>query len=153
MDSCKFWIVSSGILYHSSSSCLGDDEGNLLLTLLSKTDHSGSIIFRLGECASQRRWSASSCSSNQDYTFLPVCMGELSSWNIASLLGNNTWPQDAPGYVNVHVVTDSNLTTQSKYRTSRILDIAAQIITDLAPCFTVGTRHSGLQAFLAEVRT
>ena len=29
---------------------------------------------------------------------------------------------------NVHVITGSNLTIQSKYRTSRILDIAAQII-------------------------
>jgi len=27
---------------------------------------------------------------------------------------------------------------------SRILDIGVQIITDLDPCFTVGTRHSGL---------
>jgi len=49
---------------------------------------------------------------------------------------------------NVHVVTCSNLTIQSKYRTNRILDTAFQIITDLTPCFRVGTRHSGLQASL-----
>jgi hypothetical protein len=68
IDSCKFWIVSSEILYHSSSSCLIDDGGKLrLLTLLSKTHHSGSIIFKAGDCARQRRcWSASSCSSHQD---------------------------------------------------------------------------------------
>ena len=40
-------MVSSGILYHSSSSCLTDDGGNLLITLLSKTDHSGSMILCL----------------------------------------------------------------------------------------------------------
>jgi len=45
---------------------------------------------------------------------------------------------------NVDIVTGSNSTIQSKYRTSRLLAIAAQIITDLVPCFTVGTRHSGL---------
>ena len=45
---------------------------------------------------------------------------------------------------NVHVATGSNSTIQSKYATSRILDIATQIIIDLAPCFTVGTRHAGL---------
>ncbi len=43
-----------GIPYHSSSSCLRDDGGNLLPTLLSKTDHNGSMIFKLGDCASQR---------------------------------------------------------------------------------------------------
>jgi hypothetical protein len=36
-----------------SASCLGDDGvGNLLLFLLSKTDHSGSIMFKSGDCAS-----------------------------------------------------------------------------------------------------
>jgi hypothetical protein len=35
---CILGIVSSEILYHSSRSCLIDDGGNLLLTLLSKTD-------------------------------------------------------------------------------------------------------------------
>jgi len=37
---------------------------------------------------------------------------------------------------NAHIVTGSNSTIQSKYRTSRLLDIAAQIITDLVPCFS-----------------
>jgi hypothetical protein len=54
---------------------------------------------------------------------------------------------------NVHIVTGSNSIIQSKYRSSRILDTAAQLITDLAPCFTVGTRHSGLEASLGEVQT
>jgi len=89
---CKFWIVSSGILYHASSSRLRDNRGNLLLTLLSKTDLSGSLIFKLGKCASQRCWSAAySWSSNKDRTLLAVCMGESSSWKIPSLLGCNTW--------------------------------------------------------------
>jgi len=45
------------------------------------------------------------------------------------------------------------LTIQNKYRTSRILDIAAQIITDLAPCFTTGTSHAGLLTSLGDVQT
>ena len=46
--------MSSGILYHSSSSCLKDDGGNLLLTLLSKTDHSGLMIFKLGDVLARK---------------------------------------------------------------------------------------------------
>jgi hypothetical protein len=51
-DSYKFWTVSSRITYNRSwrtpSSYLRDDgRGNLLLKLLSKTDHSGSIYLRL----------------------------------------------------------------------------------------------------------
>ena len=43
---------------------------------------------KCGDCAGQRRcWSASSYCSNQDWTLLAVCMGELSYWKIASLLG------------------------------------------------------------------
>ena len=42
------------MLYHSSSSCLRDNGGNLLLTLLSKTDRIGSMIFKVSDCASQR---------------------------------------------------------------------------------------------------
>jgi hypothetical protein len=58
--SCKFLVVSNGILYHSSrgtsSSCLRDDGGdNLILTLLSKTDHSGLMLVKSGNCAGQRR--------------------------------------------------------------------------------------------------
>jgi len=54
---------------------------------------------------------------------------------------------------NVHVVTGNNSTILSKYRSSKILDIAAKIITDLAPCFTVGTTHSELSASLGDVQT
>ena len=32
-----------------------DDGGNLLLILLSKTDHGGSMIFQFGDCAGQGR--------------------------------------------------------------------------------------------------
>jgi len=54
---------------------------------------------------------------------------------------------------NVHIVTGSNSTIQSKYRTSRLLDTDVQIITDVVPCFTVGSRHSGLEASLDDVQT
>jgi len=40
-------------MYHLSSSCSKDDRGNLLVTLFSITDHSGSMIFKLGKCASR----------------------------------------------------------------------------------------------------
>jgi len=59
-NSCKFSIISSGILYHSSrkisSSCLRDDGGgNLILTLLSKTGHSSLMVFKSGNYACQKR--------------------------------------------------------------------------------------------------
>jgi hypothetical protein len=101
----RLWIVSSGILCFSwrrtSSGCLRDvGGGNLLLTLLSKTDHSCWMIFKPGNCAGQRRcWSASSCSSYQDWTLLAVCMDGMSSWKSAKFLGNIWTPQDAPGYL------------------------------------------------------
>ena len=92
-----FWIVSRGILYHSlwrtSSSCLRDDGGgNLLLTLLSKTDKRDLMILKSGDCAGQGRClSASSCSSNQDLTLLAVCMAELSSWKVGFLKILSDW--------------------------------------------------------------
>ena len=82
IDSYKFCIISSAILYHSSwrtsYSCLTDDGGgNLLLTLLSESDNSGLLIFMSGNCAGQGRcWSPSSCSWNQDQTCAAVCMGK-----------------------------------------------------------------------------
>ena len=80
------------------------------------------MIFKSGDCIGQGRcWSASPCSSNQDWTLPAVCMGESSSWKIASLLGNNIWTirlhlitQD------VHAVTGSSSTIQSNYETSII---------------------------------
>ena len=125
IDSCKFWTVSSGILRHSSwktsSSCLRDDgRRNLLLKLISKIDHSVWIIFTSGNYAGQGRCrSASSWCLNQDWTLLAVCMGELSCWEIASLSGNNIWTIGKITW-NVHVVTGSNSTIQSNYRTSII---------------------------------
>ena len=96
-DSNKFEIVSSVIFYHSSwrtsFNCLRDvGGGNLLLKLLSKSDYSVSLVFKSCDCADHGRfWSASSCFSNQDWTFLTVCMDELSSWKTASLLWNSIW--------------------------------------------------------------
>jgi hypothetical protein len=54
IDSYQFWIFSSGIIYRSScgtsSICLRNDGvGNLLLALLSKTDHIGLAIVLAGE--------------------------------------------------------------------------------------------------------
>jgi len=97
IDSHTFWIVSRVILHHSSckTSCsyLRDDgRQNLLLTILSETDHSDLMIFKSGNCAGRGWcWNAYSCSSIQEWTILAVCMGELSSWKTASLSGNNNW--------------------------------------------------------------
>jgi hypothetical protein len=52
---------------------------------------------------------------------------------------------------NVHVVMGSNL-TRVIMGPAEYQDIAAQIITDPPLCFTVGTRYSGLQAFLGIIR-
>jgi hypothetical protein len=103
VDSCKFWKVFSGILYHSSrttfSSCLRDGGGYLLLTLHSKTDHSGLMILKFGDNAGKGRcWNLSSCSSNQDWTLLALCTCELSSWKNASLFWNS-WTMRPPGYL------------------------------------------------------
>jgi hypothetical protein len=125
IDLYKFWTVSSGILCHcswrTSSSCLWDDgRENLLLTLISKIDHNVSVIFTSGNYAGQGRCrNASSCSLNQDWTLLVVCMDELSCWEIASLSGNNIWTRGKITW-NVHVVTGSNSTNQNNYRTSRL---------------------------------
>jgi hypothetical protein len=75
--------MCSGKLYYTSCrmSCSWlrvDGWENVLLPLLCTTDHSGSIMLKSGECAGQGRcWRASSCSSNQDWTLLVVCMDEL----------------------------------------------------------------------------
>jgi hypothetical protein len=52
MDSYKFGTVCSGILFNyscrTSSSCFSDvGGGNLFLTLVSRTDQSGSVMFNL----------------------------------------------------------------------------------------------------------
>jgi len=160
IDSHTFWIVSRGILHHSSyrtsCSCLTHDgRGNLLLTILSETDHSDLTIFKSGDCAGQRRcWSAYSCSSIQEWTLLAVCMGKLSSWKTASLSENNIWT--------IACTWLPKMSTQSLavIRPFRVIigpaqyqDIAAQIMTDPPPCFTVGTRHSGFQAPLGTLQT
>lgn len=57
-DSHKLWTVSNVISYHSSlrtsSSCLRDvGSGNLYLSLVSTTNHSGSVMLKCGDCAGQ----------------------------------------------------------------------------------------------------
>ena len=146
--SCKFSIISSGILYHSSrkisSSCLREDGGgNLILTLLCKTGHSGLMIFKSGNCAGQRRcWSASSFSSKQDWTLVAVCMSELSSWKIVSLLENKIW---FIGCTWLPTVSTESLAVMWPFSViigpAKYQGIAAWVTTDLPPCFTVETRH------------
>ena len=70
-DSFKFWIVSSGTVYHPSQHLLVAwqmmEKGILLLILLYHTDHSGLMILKFGDYAGQSRcWSTSSCSSKED---------------------------------------------------------------------------------------
>jgi hypothetical protein len=135
--------VSSGIWYHSfwrtSSSCFRSvGGGNLFLTVVSKTNQSGSMMFKSGHYAGQRRcWSSP---SNHDWTVLAVWMGTLSSWKTASLFGMHLFTQPA------HLLPCSNSAIKRINETNRILyyDIAVETIIEPPPCFTVGTRHSGL---------
>jgi hypothetical protein len=55
----------------------------------------------------------------------------------------------------VHVLPCSNSAMKDNNGTNRILyhDTAAQTNTEPPPCFTVGTRHSGLQASLGVLQT
>ncbi len=57
---CNLWIVSRVSSIETSSSCFRDVEGrNRLLTLLTKTVHSGLIIFKSGKSSGQGRcWSS-----------------------------------------------------------------------------------------------
>jgi hypothetical protein len=160
IDSYKFWTVSSGSLYHSSwrtsSSRFRDvGGGNLFLTLVSKTDQNGSMTFKSGDCAGQGRcWSSPSCSWNHDWTVPSVWMRVLET---ASLFGNNVWIM---GWVHliiqpVYVLPCSNSAVKGNNGANRIQyhDIAAQTITEPSPCFTVGTRNSGLQVSLGVLQS
>jgi hypothetical protein len=148
------WICTSflqslpELFYHSSwrtaSSYFRDVEGrNLFLILVSKTDQSGSIVFKSGEYAGQGRcWSSPSCPSNHDWTVQAVWIGTLSSWKTASLFGNNVWIMGCTLLLNL------SMYSLGVIRPWRVImdqqNIAAQIITEPLPCFTAGTRHSGL---------
>jgi hypothetical protein len=79
--------------WRTFSCCFRDvGDGNLFLTLFSKTDQSGSIMFKSGNYAGQGScWSSPSCSSNHDWTVPAVWMGSLSSYKTESLFGNNVW--------------------------------------------------------------
>jgi hypothetical protein len=55
----------------------------MFLTLVSRTDQSGSVRFKSGDCAVQGRcWSSPSCSSNHHWTVPAVWKGALSTWKI-----------------------------------------------------------------------
>jgi hypothetical protein len=97
MNSYKFWTVSSGILYQSSwrtlSSCFRVVGGeNLFLTLVSKSDQSGSMVFKSGDFAGQGRCS-NSCSSNY-----AVWIGTLSCGNLHRSLEITSGSWDSPDY-------------------------------------------------------
>jgi len=143
IDSCTFWIVCSGILYPSSwrtsSSCLRDDgKGNLLLALLSKTDHSGSIYLSLLITLAREDELHPHAPQNQtEHFWLYMC--KLSSWKIASLLGNNIW---TTGFTRSPKMSTQSLAVIWPFRAilgpAENRNIAAQIITDQLPCFTLG---------------
>jgi hypothetical protein len=129
-------ILYTFILYHSSwstaSSCYRDaGGGNLFLTVVSKTDQSGSVIFRCGDCAGQGRCCSSSCSSNHDWTVPAVWMGVLASGQTASLFGNNvrilgcTWLPSLSTYSLAVIRPWRAINGPTEYH-----DIAAQIITE-----------------------
>jgi hypothetical protein len=115
----KFWTVCSRILYHSSwtySSCCRDVEGgNQLITSVSKTDQSGSVMFKSGDCAGQGRcWSSPSFKPWLNSS--AVWIWTLSSWK-AALFGNHgmhliTQP--------VHILPCSNLAMKGNNGTNRI---------------------------------
>jgi hypothetical protein len=150
MDSYKFWTVCSGILYHSrrtcSDCCRNAGGGNMFLTLVSKTDQNGSVVFKSGDCAYQVRcWSSPSCSSNHDWTVPAVWMGELMSWKTVLLFGSNVWIMGCTWLPNFYTYSLAVI------RPWRVIvgpmeyhNIATQIITEPLQCFTVRTRHSRL---------
>jgi hypothetical protein len=76
-------------------------------------------------------------------------MGERSPWKTASLLGNNIWTMACtwlPKTSTLSMAVMQSFTViigPLEYQ-----DIATQIITDLFPGITNGTRHSGSQASL-----
>jgi hypothetical protein len=90
--SYKFWMVSIGILYRSSSSSCLRDEGWRDYTSHPTVENWQQCFddIKSGDCTGcGSSWSAFSRSSNQDWTLLAVCMGELLTLIIASLFGIN----------------------------------------------------------------
>jgi hypothetical protein len=141
----KFWTVSSGILNYYSwricSSCFRDVEGgNLFLTPVSKTDQSGSMMFKSGDCAGQGHAFQTMTEQFQ------LC--ELSFWKTASSLGNNVWIMGCTWLPKpAHILPCSNLAMKCNNGTNRILyhNIAAKTITEppLYHCWN-STWHSRL---------
>jgi hypothetical protein len=79
------------------------------------------MILMSGDCAGQGRcWSAHSCSSNQDWTIMCVCGGDLSSKNCSVELKELLDRRIHLVTYNFHIFTGGNSTTQSNYRISRI---------------------------------
>lgn len=90
----RTWIVSNGILSHYSTKISANrfsdvGGGNLLLAICSKTPHFGSNMLTSGDRTGQGRcfvmfWR----SLDQDWTVFAVCIGALSSWNMAVFAGH-----------------------------------------------------------------
>jgi hypothetical protein len=146
-------------LYHSSwrtsSSCFRDvGGGNLFLTLVSKTDQSGLIMFKCGDCAGQGRcWTSPSCYLNHDWTVPAVRMGSLSSWKPVSLHGNNVWIMGCTWLPNLSTYS---LAVAQRKDMLKITEILRQYrVTDLAGIQVCTNRsqsltgiHNGFKAYI-----
>ena len=123
----------------------------MLLTLLSRTEHSVSMILKSGDCAGPGKMLKCIFVLLKPRLNTCGCMcGRIAIVKNCIIVRKQHLDHRMHLVTqNIHIVTGSNLTTQSNYRTSRIptywLPKSSQICL---PCFTVGTRHSGLQATL-----
>jgi len=91
MDSCYFWIISTGILYHSSSSCLRDygvicfSPSSLEQTTVVWWNLRWAIVLARGYV--EVHLHAPQTKTKHFW----LCMGKLTSWKTASFLQNKIW--------------------------------------------------------------
>jgi hypothetical protein len=98
------------------------------------------MIFKSGDCVRQGRClSASSCSSNQDWTLLAV-YGQIVIFKNC-IIGRKQHLDCKMHMVtkNVHIATGCNWTLPSNYRTGRIPRYCCLNHHRPPPCFTIGT--------------
>jgi hypothetical protein len=125
--------------YHSSwrtSSSYFKDAGGgrLLLNLVSKTNRSGSLLFKCGDCAGQGRClNSSAYSSNHDWTVPAVWRGHCRLWNLRRYVEITSGSWDALITQPDHVLPYSNSPMMGNNGANKILyhDIPAQTTTEL----------------------